>query len=52
MSAKILTSTANMPYEDWFTSGELSTYDDIEILLEDTADAIHISINTQETGEP
>ena len=27
-------------YVEWFTSGELSTYGDIDILLEDTADAI------------
>ena len=27
-------------YVEWFTNGELSTYGDIEILLEDTADAI------------
>ena len=39
-------------YVEWFTSGELNTYNDIELLLEDTADAIIISIKNQETGEP
>ena len=33
-------NTLDELYVEWFTSGELSTYDNIEILLEDTADAI------------
>ena len=35
-----VTNALDELYVEWFTSGELNNYDDIELLLEDTADAI------------
>ena len=37
-------NTLHELYCDWLSNGELHTYSDIEILMEDTAEAIMLSI--------
>lgn len=44
-------NTLDELYEGWLSNGELHTYDDIEILLEDTAGAILTSVERESEQE-